>query len=84
MKWHDGKDFTADDVVFTYDILTKDKTLSASVTSNFEDISSVKALDDHTVVIKLSKYNAAMLDYFTMGILPKHLLKGGRYQHRFF
>ncbi|MFJ5625262.1 ABC transporter substrate-binding protein [Peribacillus loiseleuriae] len=76
VKWHDGKDFTADDVVFTYDVLTQDKTLSASITSNYEDISSVTAPDDYTVVIKLSKYNAAMLDYFTMGIVPKHLLEG--------
>ena len=76
VKWHDGKDFTADDVVFTYHVLTKDKTLSASITSNYEDISSVTAPDDHTVVIKLSKYNAAMLDYFTMGVIPKHLLEG--------
>ena len=75
VKWHDGKDFTADDVVFTYDVLTKDKTLSASITSNYEDISSVTAPDDHTVVIKLSKYNAAMLDYFTIGVVPKHLLE---------
>ncbi|RDW19709.1 ABC transporter substrate-binding protein [Oceanobacillus chungangensis] len=76
VKWHDGTDFTADDVVYTYEVLTKDKTLSASITSNYEDISSVTAPDDHTVVIKLSKYNAAMLDYFTMGIIPKHLLEG--------
>ncbi|MGG3890712.1 ABC transporter substrate-binding protein [Metabacillus fastidiosus] len=76
VKWHDGKDFTADDVLFTYDVLTKDKTLSASITSNYEDINSVTAPDDHTVIIKLSQYNAAMLDYFTMGIIPKHLLEG--------
>lgn len=76
IKWHDGRDFTADDVVFTYDVLTKDKTLSASITSNYEDISSVTAPDDLTVVVKLSKYNAAMLDYFTIGIIPKHLLEG--------
>ncbi|MBV7276210.1 ABC transporter substrate-binding protein [Clostridium sp. PL3] len=76
VKWHDGKDFTADDVVFTYGVLTKDKTLSASITSNYEDIKSVTAPDNHTVVITLSKYNAAMLDYFAIGILPKHLLEG--------
>lgn len=76
VKWHDGTDFTADDVLFTYDVLTKDKTLSASITSNYEDINSVTAPDDYTVVIQLSQYNAAMLDYFTIGIIPKHLLNG--------
>ncbi|SCM83315.1 ABC-type dipeptide transport system, periplasmic component [uncultured Sporomusa sp.] len=74
--WHDGKPFTAEDVVFTYSKLTTDKTLSASILSQFEDITSVQAKDANTVIIKLSKYNAAILDYFTVGILPKHLLEG--------
>lgn len=76
VKWHDGADLSADDVVYTYDLLTQDETLTASITSNYEDIVSVTAPDESTVVITLSQYNAAMLDYFTMGILPKHLTEG--------
>jgi len=76
IKWHDGEKFTANDIVFTYDVLAKDETLSASITSNYEDISTVTAPDEHTVIIQLSKYNSAMLNYFTMGILPKHLFEG--------
>lgn len=76
VKWHDGEPFTAEDVVFTYDKLTKDTTLSASVLSNYKDIASVTAVDDNTVAIKLSQFNAAMLDNFTIGIIPKHLLDG--------
>ena len=44
------------------------------MTSNYEDIASVTAPDDYTVVIKLKEYCANMLGYFTIGILPKHLL----------
>lgn len=76
VKWHDGKDFTADDVVFTYKVLTEDKTLSASITSNYEDIKKVSAPDQYTVVFQMKAYDAAMLDYFTMGIIPQHLLEG--------
>ncbi|MDU7336825.1 MAG: ABC transporter substrate-binding protein [Clostridium sp.] len=76
IKWHDGKTFSAEDVVYTYNLLTKDKSLSSSLTSNYEDINSVTAPDATTVVIRLNKYNAAMLDYFTIGILPKHLTEG--------
>ncbi|MEQ8175453.1 MAG: ABC transporter substrate-binding protein [Syntrophomonadaceae bacterium] len=76
VSWHDGTPFTADDVVFTYNKLTTDKTLSASVLSEFVDIASVKARDQYTVDITLSKYDAAMLNYFTIGILPRHLLEG--------
>ncbi|MCI1964805.1 MAG: ABC transporter substrate-binding protein [Oscillospiraceae bacterium] len=76
IKWHDGTDFSADDVLYTYNVLTKDETLSSSITSNYEDIVSMTAPDQNTVVIKLSQYDAAMMDYFTVGILPKHLTEG--------
>lgn len=76
VTWHDGKPFTASDVVFTYEVLMHDETISSSVTSNYEDIASVTAPDDHTVVFRMGDTNAAMLDYFTIGILPEHLLKG--------
>jgi peptide/nickel transport system substrate-binding protein len=76
VKWHDGAPFTAKDVVFTYNVLTNDETLTASIKSNYEDIAAVSSPDANTVVIKLSQYNAAMLDNFTIGILPEHLLKG--------
>jgi peptide/nickel transport system substrate-binding protein len=74
--WQDGQPFTAADVVYTYTELTTDKTLSSSMLSDYKDIASVTAKDDYTVNITLSQYNAAMLDYFTIGIIPKHLLEG--------
>ncbi|MDD7389475.1 MAG: ABC transporter substrate-binding protein [Lachnospiraceae bacterium] len=75
VKWHDGEAFSADDVVFTYTALTEDETLSSSVTTNYEDIAEVAAPDEKTVTIKMSRYNAAMPGYFTIGILPKHLVE---------
>nr|WP_319540659.1 ABC transporter substrate-binding protein [uncultured Methanospirillum sp.] len=76
VTWHDGKPFTSADVVYTYDTLMHDTNLSSSVRSNFKDIQSVSAPDDSTVVFTMGKDNAAMLGYFTMGILPSHLMKG--------
>lgn len=76
VTWHDGAPFSAADVKFTLDTLTRSKTLSASITDNYKEIASVEALDDHTVRIKLSRPNAAMLDYLTIGVLPRHLLEG--------
>ncbi|MDR1977565.1 MAG: ABC transporter substrate-binding protein [Synergistaceae bacterium] len=76
VKWHDGTPFTANDVVFTYNILAGDETLTASIKSNYEDIAQASAPNAETVVFKLSRYNAAMPDNFTIGILPEHLLKG--------
>lgn len=76
VKWQDGEDFSVDDVVFTYDVLKNDETLASTITTNYEDIDTVEAVDENTVVFTLSEYNAAMLDYFTLGIVPKHLLDG--------
>lgn len=76
VKWHDGKDFSAEDVKFTLDVLTKDKTLAASITDNYKDISEINIIDNNTITIKLKQPNIAILDYLTIGILPKHLLAG--------
>ncbi len=76
VKWHDGEPFTADDVIFTYEELTRDENLSTSLRSDYQDIESVTSPEDGVVVIKMSQYDAAMLDYFTIGIVPKHLLEG--------
>ena len=76
VTWHDGQPFTAADVKFTLDTLTSNKDLEASITDNYKEIESVTTPDDKTVVIKLSQPNSAMLNYLTIGILPKHLLEG--------
>lgn len=76
IKWHDGKAFTAEDVKFTLDLLTQSKTLESSITDNYKEITAVNIPDKDTVQIKLSSMNAAMLNYLTIGILPKHLLEG--------
>ena len=76
VKWHDGAPFSARDVVYTYTALTSDKTLTSTITSNYQDISRISAPDERTVVIRLARVNAAMLDNFCMGILPAHLYEG--------
>lgn len=75
VKWHDGKEFTADDVKFTIEAIQDEKNQS-EIASNYEDIVEVKVNDNYTVQIVLKAPNVAMLDYLTVGILPKHLLEG--------
>lgn len=75
VKWHDGEPFTAADVKFTLEAILAPENLS-EIASNYEDIAAIETPDDHTVRIRLSSPNAAMLDYLAIGILPKHLLEG--------
>lgn len=75
LKFHDGKDLTSEDVKFTLEAIL-DKKNNSEIVSNYQDITNITCPDKKTVVIKLSKENVAFADYMTIGILPKHLLKG--------
>ena len=49
VKWHDGKPFTADDVVFTW-AYAADLATAADSTGSYKDI-TVEKIDDHTVKV---------------------------------
>lgn len=71
-KWHDGTNLTADDVVFTMDLM-KDPETRSPLSVNWRDV-TVKALDSRTVEFKLPVVYAAFPHALTFSILPKHLL----------
>lgn len=74
LTFHDGEPLTAKDVKFTIEAIQNPDNGSENA-SNFEDVKSVKVIDDTHVDIQLEAPNVAMLDYLTMGILPAHLLE---------
>lgn len=75
LTFHDGEPLTAEDVKFTIEAI-KDPANGSENASNFEDVKEVKVIDDTHVDIVLTAPNVAMPDYLTIGILPKHILKG--------
>jgi peptide/nickel transport system substrate-binding protein len=75
VRWHDGKPFTADDVVFTYDTTMHPKTPSP-YKSDFADVASVVAPDATTVrIVYKQPYAKALLSWASLNILPRHLLE---------
>jgi peptide/nickel transport system substrate-binding protein len=50
VKWSDGSDFTADDVIFTYQYMA-DKATAATTAEATEGVEKVEAKDPYTVVI---------------------------------
>ena len=79
VTWHDGAPFTAEDVKFTIQAIMDPANLSENA-PNYEDVTAIDVLDEHTVRFTLSAPNAAFLDYMTMPILPRHLLEGEDFQ----
>jgi peptide/nickel transport system substrate-binding protein len=72
--WHDGKHFNADDVIFTYKVITDQKT-PTPYDGDFRKISRIKKIDDYTVEVYYNEPYAPALASWTMYILPEHLLK---------
>ncbi|UVO38413.1 peptide ABC transporter substrate-binding protein [Bradyrhizobium arachidis] len=73
VKWHDGKPFTADDVVFTWSYAA-DLATAAYTTGSYKDI-TVEKIDDHTVKVIFKAPTPFWADPFvgSVGqILPKH------------
>ena len=72
--WHDGKPFTADDCVFTWEYIADPATASVSIGS-YKDI-KVEKVDSHTIKVVFSKPTPFWADAF-VGVrgmvLPKHL-----------
>jgi len=74
VKWHDGKPFTADDVVFNWEY-AKDPATAAVTVANYKDI-VVEKVDDYSIRIKFDKPTPFWANAFvgTQGmIIPKHL-----------
>jgi peptide/nickel transport system substrate-binding protein len=73
--WHDGAEFTSDDVLFTYDRVIDPKT-PTPYGSNFGPVKAVEVIDKYTVKIVYKEPFAPALESWGMGIIPKHLLDG--------
>ncbi len=72
--WHDGKEFTAEDVKFTYDKIMDEKTNTVR-RSDYELVKKAEVLDPYTFKITYRQPFSPGLSTWGMGILPKHLLE---------
>jgi peptide/nickel transport system substrate-binding protein len=80
VNWHDGKPFTVDDVVFTWQFAADPET--AAVTSGaYREVNKVEKLDSHTVRVSFNKPQPFWADAFCGNrgmIIPKHLFESFR------
>jgi peptide/nickel transport system substrate-binding protein len=80
VKWSDGEDFNADDVVFTVETMVKGGAEVGDITGLIAFVDSVEKIDDLTVQFNLNKPNPRFqLDNFAVRIwgsvliLPEHI-----------
>lgn len=73
VKWNDGKDFTADDVVFTFDLIKKHGALDAGGVWP-SGLKSVKATGDNKVTFSFDEPGAtAFTKINEVPIVPEHI-----------
>jgi len=75
VKWHDGADFTAADVEFTYRTMIDPKTPTA-YGEDFKQVRKFEVLDPLTVRVTYEKPFAPALASWGFSVMPKHLLAG--------
>lgn len=77
VKWHDGQDFSADDVVFNWEYAKNPATAAVS-SGSYTGVNVVK-VDDYTVRVEFEKPTPFWADAFVASrgmIIPKHLFGG--------
>jgi ABC-type transport system substrate-binding protein len=78
VKWHDGKEFTAEDVKFTFDAIVdqKNRWKTAHSKPYYENISEVKILNKYKVQFMVKKPYFKNFDVCAgLAPVPKHLFK---------
>lgn len=80
VTWEDGDPLTARDIVFTFEQIVNPKN-NTGARIPYVDVSSITALDDRTLRVRLKRIDAAFVPKFfagsfCWGILPQHVLHG--------
>ena len=73
VRFHDGHEFDAGDVLFTYRALMNSKNASPR-TSDFEPVKTAEMLDRYKVKFVYKRLFSPAINAWAMGILPEHLL----------
>ncbi|MEZ0076442.1 ABC transporter substrate-binding protein [Planotetraspora sp. GP83] len=75
VKWSDGKPFQASDVVFTFELMKRNKGLIGPASGAWEDyLASVEAVDPATVRFTLAKpYSPALYILVSQFVVPEHV-----------
>jgi peptide/nickel transport system substrate-binding protein len=77
VAWHDGKPFTADDLVFNWEYAA-DPATAATTISSYKDIARIDKLDSHTVRLTFKNPTPFWSDAFCGNrgmIIPKHVFE---------
>ncbi|MBD1555584.1 ABC transporter substrate-binding protein [Vibrio sp. S9_S30] len=72
VKWSDGEKFTADDVIFSFDLVKKTPALDQHGTNNW--VANVEKIDEYKVRFRLTEANSNVpYEIAKVSIVPEHI-----------
>ncbi|MFC1854043.1 peptide-binding protein, partial [candidate division CSSED10-310 bacterium] len=75
IQWHDGQDFTADDVKFTFDVAMREDVPAVGLQSTVETLNKIEVLDPYTVAFHFRyPFSPGLLRVGAVYIVPEHRL----------
>jgi peptide/nickel transport system substrate-binding protein len=80
VSWHDGRPFTADDVIFTWEYAA-DSATAATSAGSYQGIDRIDRIDDHTVKLVFKRPTPYWADAFCSAagmVLPRHVFEAFR------
>jgi len=73
VRFHDGHEFDAFDVKFTYDAIMNPKNISPRI-ADYEPVKTVEVIDPLKIKVVYKRLYSPAIGTWGMGILPEHLL----------
>lgn len=73
VRWHDGREVTAEDVVFSVNKLVDPLVENRSLAPLFQHLIKVESVDPHTIRASYASVSADVLETWRLPLLPRHL-----------
>lgn len=80
-RWQDGKPITADDVIYTYSMITNPISRAFNKVAQYKDVEYVKKIDELTFEVKYRQPYAPALESWAMIPIPKHIFEKEDFQN---
>ncbi len=77
VRWHDGREFSAEDVIFSVEQARDPLVENRSFAPQFRDLISLEAVDPLTLRARYSVATQDVLDAWRVPIIPRHLAEPG-------
>ncbi len=78
LTWHDGRPFTADDVVFSWEVIRDALVPVPAMRVGTDQIAECRAIDSRTILFRHKKASPVSPANLAFSIVPKHIYEPGR------